>query len=305
MPVKINRLIYALSTLLTVSMVSGCQWLDYYVDTEQKTKQYQIPDNALGIVTDSTITIKGKRLYLRDSVSTWIKVLGEPDRNSTLFLPPERSKHPLFYVWDSLGITIRTYHISEDSTKVDLVRFFDMHLTGMDSEVARKGWFERAGEFRETWKDSTEILKSYLDGRQSQIENGYIKKSAVVDSGNDHWHSYKRSRNFRRYSYPYRGLRDTVYMNGAPILSDDDVASLNARRDSVGAIQFWNVDRSSGPYSWGTTNSTGSTTVMSSTWHYNAYPVKDRDSLPLRYKLKVAGDRIHYIRVYIKDEEYW
>ena len=238
MPVKINRLIYALSTLLIVSMVSGCKWLDHYVYTEQKTKQYQIRDNALAIVTDSTITIKGKRLHLRDSVSTWIKVLGEPDRNSTLFAPPERSKHPLFYVWDSLGITIRTYHISEDSTKVDLVRFFDMHLTGMDSKVARKGYFEQAGEYEHFYKDSADVVNRSLKRMKDYIDEGYRSRDTVIAGAYRRWKKIEQEMDFRRYSYPYRGLRDTVYMNGAPILSDDDVASLNARRDSVGAIQF-------------------------------------------------------------------
>ncbi|ARN77799.1 hypothetical protein BST97_07185 [Nonlabens spongiae] len=94
-------------------------------------------------------------------------------------------------------------------------------------------------------------------------------------------------------------------MNGAPIHANDKLAGLNARRRAVGVQQFSYVDRTSGPFIMQSDKASGDTTTMMSAFHYIAYPLNERDSLNYRYKLKVAGDRIHYIRVYLEGEEYW
>ncbi len=93
---------------LLVFSITGCKNIGSLFDTNGKDTSYEIPEDAFVVVTDSTISIRGRQVKLRDSVSAWVEVLGAPDRNSGLFDTYPNNLSPLFYVWDSLGVTIRT-----------------------------------------------------------------------------------------------------------------------------------------------------------------------------------------------------
>ena len=173
----------------------------------------------------------------------------------------------------------------------------------MDSDVARQGLFEHAREFEEIWTDSVSFSNELLLQRKKQIESGNVKLEDALKYISQFWIRYKKKRNWRRYFYPYRNIPGSIYMNGAPIYTDDVISMINRRRDSVGADLFGYIDRSSGPFVRERDLDNGETEKMFTAFSYAASPLKRSRKLPYNYELKVAGSRIHYIRVYLIDME--
>ena len=173
----------------------------------------------------------------------------------------------------------------------------------MDSDVARQGLFEHAREFDFASLDSTEYYNHYFNLWDKQIKNNDKKRKWLINLINYNWINSKKDRNWRRYFYPYRNLPGSIYMNGAPIYTDDVISMINRRRDSVGADLFGYIDRSSGPFVRERDLKDGETEKMLTAFSYAASPLKRSRKLPYNYELKVAGSRIHYIRVYLIDME--
>ena len=270
---------------------------------EKPLRNYKIPDDALIVITDSTLQLRGHSVQLLDSIATFIEALGPYDRTNISIIENPINTVPTGFIWDSLGITVETVRGDTYPQFKDHVKWIDLHLSGMDSDVARQGLFEHAREFEEIYKDSIDLIDSKLKRRKRLIASGDLTKNQVIQSGKEHWKVYKKDRNWRRYFYPYRNLPGSIYMNGAPIYTDDVISMINRRRDSVGADLFGYIDRSSGPFVRERDLDNGETEKMFTAFYYAASPLKRSRKLPYNYELKVAGSRIHYIRVYLIDME--
>ena len=127
---------------------------------EKPLRNYKIPDDALIVITDSTLQLRGHSVQLLDSIATFIEALGPYDRTNISIIENPINTVPTGFVWDSLGITVETVRGDTYPQFKDRVKWIDLHLSGMDSDVARQGLFEHAREFEEIGQNSVSYFNT-------------------------------------------------------------------------------------------------------------------------------------------------